>query len=131
MADYKAYQPAIYNKLVNTHSKLHFLFNGWTIRSSKHLLTSIYIYYLNYKGRVVNYLITLLEQLSRHTGINYAVVISNILAHFKVTKESLSYFITNNTRNNNTCLNHLATVFNFKKDNQRIQYTAYTLNLIT
>ena len=59
------------------------------------------------------------------------MVISDVLTYFKVTKESLSYFVTNNTKNNNTCLNYLATVFNFKKDNQRIQYTAYTLNLIT
>ena len=108
------------NKLTNAHLKLYFLFNGWTTRSSKHLLTSVCVHYLNYKGRVVNYLIALLEQLSRHTRINYAAVISNVLAHFKVTKESLSYFVTNNTGNNNTCLNYLATIFNFRKDNRRI-----------
>jgi hypothetical protein len=62
-------------------------------------------------------LIALLEQLSRYTGINYATVIGNVLAYFKVTKESISYFITNNARNNNTCLDYLATVFNFRKDN--------------
>ena len=117
MADYKAYQLAVCNEFVNTHLRLHFLFNGWTTRSSKYLFTSVYIHYLNYKGKVVNYLITLLKQLGRYTGINYTAVIGNILAHFKVTKKSLSYFITDNTRNNNTCLNHLATVFNFKKDN--------------
>ena len=117
MANYTAYQLAIYNKLVNARLKLHFLFNGWTIRSGKHLLTGVCVYYLNCKGRVINYLIALLEQLSYYTGINYAAVIGDILAYFKVTKESLSYFITNNTRNNNTCLDYLATVFNFRKDN--------------
>ena len=106
----------MYDKLANARLKLHFLFNGWTIYSSKHLLTSVCVYYLNYKGRVINYLIALLEQLGRHTRINYAAVISDILAYFKVTKESLSYFITNNTRNNNTYLDYLATVFNFRKD---------------
>ena len=107
----------MYNKLINTCLKLHFSFNSWTIYSSKHLLTSVYIYYLNHKGRVINYLITLPEQLGRYTRINYAAVISDILAYFKVTKESLSYFVTNNTKNNNTYLDYLATVFNFKKDN--------------
>jgi len=108
------------NKLANARLKLYFLFNGWTIRSSKHLLTGVCVYYLNRKGRVVNYLIALLEQLGRYTGINYAAVISDVLAYFKVTKESLSYFITNNARNNNTCLDYLATIFNFRKDNWRI-----------
>jgi len=108
------------DKLTNTHLKLYFLFNGWTTRSGKHSLTSVCVYYLNYKGRVINYLIALPEQLGCHTGINYAVVISNVLAYFKVTKESLSYFVTNNTGNNNTCLDYLATVFNFRKDDWRI-----------
>jgi len=107
----------MYNKLTNTYLKLHFLFNSWTICSSKHLLTSICVYHLNYKGRVVNYLIALLEQLGCHTKINYAIVIGDVLAYFKVTKESLGYFITNNAGNNNTYLDYLATIFNFRKDN--------------
>ncbi len=39
--------------------------------------------------------------------------------------------MTNNARNNNTYLNYLVTVFNFKKDNWRIQCITYMLNLIT
>jgi hypothetical protein len=131
MADYKAYQLAVCNELVNTRLKLYFLFNGWTTHSGKYLLTSVYIHHLNREGRVVDYLIALPEQLGCYTRINYAAVISDVLAHFKVTKESLGYFITDNARNNNTCLDYLATVFNFKKDDWCIQCAAYTLNLIT
>ena len=120
----------MYNKLVNAHLKLHFLFNGWITHSSKYSSTNIYIHYFNYQDKVINYLIALPEQPSRYTGINYAAVIGDVLAHFKVTKESLSYFITNNARNNNTYLNYLATVFNFRKDDRRIRYAAYTLNLV-
>ena len=118
------------DELANARLKLYFLFDGWTTCSGKHLLTSVCIYYLNREGRVVNYLIALLEQLGRHTGINYAAVIGDILAYFKVTKESLGYFVTENARNNNTCLDHLDTVFNFRKDNRRIWCAAYTLNLV-
>ena len=118
------------DKLANARSKLHFSFNSWTTRSGKHSLTSVYVHHLNREGRVVNYLIALPEQLGRHTRINYAAVIGNVLAHFKVTKESLSYFVTNNTRNNNTYLDHLATVFNFRKDDQHIRCAAHTLNLV-
>ena len=107
----------MYNKLITAHLKLYFLFNSWTIYSSKYSLTGVCVYYFNYKSRVINYLITLSEQLSYYTKINYAAVISDILAYFKVTKERLSYFITNNTRNNNTSLDYLITIFNFRKDN--------------
>ena len=130
MADYKAFQLAVCNELVNACLKLYFLFDGWTIYSNKYLFTGVCIYYLNCKGRVVDYLIALLEQLGCYTGINYAMVIGDVLAHFKVTKESLGYFVTDNIGNNNTCLDYLATVFNFRKDDWCIQYTAYILNLI-
>jgi len=72
MQDYKAYQPAIIKELASAHLKLYFSFNGWTTRSGKHALTSICVYHLNCEGRVVNYLIALLEQLGRYIGINYA-----------------------------------------------------------
>ena len=119
------------DKLINARLKLYFLFNSQTIYSSKHLLTGVCVYYFNYKGRVINYLIALLEQLGCYIKINYITVISNILAYFKVTKKSLSYFVTNNTKNNNTYLDYLATIFNFRKDNWCIQYAAYILNFIT
>ena len=129
MQDYEAYQPAVINKLAYTRSKLHFSFDGQTTCSSKHSLTGVCVYHLNREGRVVNYLITLPELLGRHTGINYAEVISNILTHFNVSKERLGYFITNNAANNSTCINYLSTKLNFKKEDYWIQCAAYTLNL--
>jgi len=116
MQNYKAYQPAVINKLANARLKLHFLFDGWTTRSSKHSLTGVCVHHLNRKGKVVNYLIALPEQLGRHTGINYAEVVSSVLTHFSVSKERLSCFITNNTANNGICLDHLSLKFGFKKE---------------
>jgi len=105
------------DELINAHLKLYFLFNGWTIYNSKHSLTSICVYYFNYKGKVVNYLIALLKQLNCYIKINYTTVIGDVLAYFKITKKNLSYFIINNAKNNNTYLDYLVTVFNFKKNN--------------
>ena len=47
----------------------------------------MYIYYLNKKDRVVDYMLTLPAQLSQHSGINYAEVIGNVLDIFKIIKE--------------------------------------------
>jgi hypothetical protein len=89
MQDYKAYQAAVINELACARLKLHFSFDGWTTHNSKHSLTGIYVHHLNHKGRVVDYLIALLELLGRHTGINYAEVIGNVFTHFNVSKERL------------------------------------------
>jgi len=115
---------------MNARLKLHFLFNGWTTRSGKYFLTSVCVHHLNYKGKVVDYLITLLEQLGRHIGINYAEVVSSILTHFGVSKERLGCFITDNAANNGICLDYLSLKFSFKKETCWIWCIAYTLNLI-
>lgn len=130
LCDYEAYQPAVCHELANARSKLHFSFDGWSTRSGKHSLTGVCVHHLNQKGRVVDYLIALPQQLGRHTGINFAEVIGDVLAQFKVTKESLGYFVTDNAGNNDTCLDHLATVFGFNKNHRRIRCAAHTLNLV-
>jgi len=65
---------------------------------------------------VVNYLIALLEQIGRYSGINYTEVIRNTLDSFNISKERLSYFITDNALNNNTALNTLAVKYSFIKE---------------
>lgn len=130
MQDYKAYQPAVIDELISAHLKLHFLFNGQTTRSGKYSLTGVYVHHLNREGRVVDYLIALPELLGRHTGINYANVISNVLTHFNVSKERLGYFITDNAANNGTCIDYLSTELNFKKEDRWIRCAAYILNLV-
>ena len=129
MQDYEAYQAAVIDELACARSKLHFSFDGWTTRSGKHSLTGVCVHHLNREGRVVDYLIALPELLGRHTGINYAEVIGNVLTHFNVSKERLGYFITDNAANNGTCINHLSTKLNFKKEDRWIRCAAHTLNL--
>ena len=58
-------------------------------------------------------------------------VISNVLNTFKITKEQLSYFITNNAYINNTYLDYLVVKFSFNKAYRRTYYTYYILNLVT
>ena len=76
-------------------------------------------------------MLTLPTQLSQHLGINYIEVISNILNTFKIIKERLSYFITNNAYINNTYLDYLVVKFSFNKAYRRTYYAYYILNLVT
>jgi len=79
----------------------------------------------------VDYILALPTQLSQHSGINYAEVISNVLNTFKITKERLSYFITNNAHINNTYLDYLAVKFSFNKAHRRARCACHILNLVT
>jgi hypothetical protein len=58
-------------------------------------------------------------------------VISNVLNTFKIIKERLSYFITNNAYINNTYLDYLVVKFSFNKAYRRARYAYYILNLVT
>ena len=58
-------------------------------------------------------------------------VISNVLNTFKITKERLSYFITNNAYTNNTCLDYLAVKFSFNKAYRYARCAYHILNLVT
>jgi len=78
----------------------------------------------------VDYMLALPTQLGQHLGINYVEVISNILNIFKITKERLGYFITNNAYINDTCLNYLAVKFSFNKAYRRARCACYILNLV-
>ena len=78
----------------------------------------------------MDYILTLPTQLGQYLGINYTEVISNILNTFKIIKERLSYFITNNAHTNNTYLNYLVVKFSFNKAYRRAYYAYYILNLV-
>jgi len=73
----------------------------------------------------VGYILTLPIQLGQHSGINYAEIIGNIFNIFKIIKERLSYFITDNAYINNTYLNYLAVKFSFNKAYRRARCLLY------
>ena len=131
LVNYKVYLPFITKTFTTSKLLLYISFNSQQTPNGKLALISVYIYYLNKEGCVVDYMLTLPMQLSQHLGINYTEVISNVLNIFKIIKERLSYFITNNAHINNTCLNYLAVKFSFNKAYRRTYYAYYILNLVT
>jgi len=131
LANYKAYLPSITKTLAASRSLLYISFNGWQTPNGKLALTGVYIYYLNKEGHIIDYMLALPAQLGQHSGINYAEVIGNVLNIFKITKERLGYFITDNAHINNTCLDYLAVKFSFNKAYRCTHYACHILNLVT
>ena len=122
--------PLVWKELVSANLLVYILFNGWTTQNGKHALIGIYIYYLNQGGRVVNYLIALLEQIGCHSGINYAEVVGNTLDSFNISKKRLGYFVIDNALNNDTALNTLTVKYSFIKEYKRTRYAYHVLNLV-
>jgi hypothetical protein len=66
-------------------SLVYILFNGWIIKDKKKALTSIYVYYIDAKGQIRDFLLALLEQLGEYSGFNYANTVGSVIFEFSLT----------------------------------------------
>jgi hypothetical protein len=57
-------------------------------------------------------------------------VLGPLLKRFSITSTNLSYFVLNNTLNNNTTLVELITTIKFNVKEKRLRCIGYILNLI-
>jgi hypothetical protein len=130
LAEYEAYLPSVTKALAAARSLLHISFDGWQTPNGKLALTGIYTHHLDEKGHVVDYMLALPAQLGQHSGINYAEVIGNVLDTFKITKERLGYFVTDNASTNDTCLDYLGAKFGFNKAHRHARCACHILNLV-
>ena len=64
----------------------------------------MYTYYLDKNGHVVDYMLALPEQLSKHSSVNYIVVINDIIKQFGIMSKRLGFFITDNALNNDSAI---------------------------
>ena len=130
LADFKAFPPAVQIKLQGAITKIHLSFDGWTTRNNRHALTGVYTHYLDENGRVVDHMLALPEQLGKHSGVNYAAVINDILKQFGITSERLGFFITDNASNNDTAIRELSTTYEFDEKFKRIRCSGHILNRV-
>ena len=59
-----------------------------------------------------------------------ASVILPLLTRFGITQDNLGYFVLDNATNNDTTLDELAKVLDFKVEERRLRYIGHILNLI-
>jgi hypothetical protein len=63
-------------------------------------------------GNLKTFLLALPQQLGQHSGVNIADQITAVIEHFNIS-ESISYFMTDNATNNDTCIEALGLEYNF------------------
>src|SRR5205809_5765744 len=111
-------------------SLIHIIFDGWTTRSQRHTLTGIGVHYLTDDGKLLDFILSLPEQISQHTGCNYAETLGEIKACYNLSP-NIGFFTCDNAKSNTICLEYLAREFKFDGRTQRLCCVAHTLNLVT
>lgn len=77
----------------------------------------------------MDYLLALPEQLDRHSGTNYSHTVYDILQKYKVCKENLGWFVTDNAYANDACNEALGEIYGFDKSFKRVRCAAHCINL--
>ena len=130
IADFENYYPAVIDFIAASPTKIHVTFDGWTNKGRKRSFTGIYIHHLDNNGQIREYLLALPRQIGKHTGINLAAVIDEVLCNFGITKEKLGYFTIDNAHNNDTCIEELGQAYDFKAEQRRCRCAAHIINLV-
>lgn len=126
----------IYDKVLGTvtetlHSaitKINISFDLWT-STNKLALLGLVAHFINDAGEPTTTLLSLPRQKGRHTGVNLAETVGDVIAEFHL-EEKLGNFITDNASSNDTCLERLAHEGGYSQKERWIRCTGHVFNLV-
>jgi hypothetical protein len=109
--DFNKYKGIVRQHLQNSLGKIHISFDLWT---SRNLLTlcGIVAHFIDKRGRLSIFLLSLPEIIGSHTGLNIAEGVTTIINEFGL-KDRIGYFVLDNAENNDTAVAALAEEFGF------------------
>ena len=87
------------------------------------------MHFLNDEGKFRTFLLGLLQIKGRHSSENLADRVSKIIHKYRL-EDRISYFVTDNAENNNTCLEDLGAKFGFDKQHRRLRQAAQAASLL-
>ena len=76
------------------------------------------VHFLEDEGKFRTFLLGLPRIEGRHSGENLADRVSDIIHEYRF-KDRIGFFVTDNAKSNNTCLEHLGIELGFKKEHRR------------
>jgi hypothetical protein len=109
-------------------SAIHFSFDLWTSRNLR-ALCGINCHFTDEYGNLKTFLLALPQQEGKHTGVNIADIIAEIITRFDL-QGNISFFNADNASNNDTCIAALADEFDFDPIERRLQYAGHIFNLV-
>jgi hypothetical protein len=96
-------------------SKIHISFNSWITKGGTCGFFGIVAYFATSLGTIYNLPIALLQLTGAHTSEAITIAVTATLRAYRITLDTLGYFVLNNASNNNTAIAAVAREFgNFK-----------------
>jgi hypothetical protein len=109
-------------------SVIHFSFDLWTSKNLR-ALCGINCHFADEYGNLKTFLLALPQQEGKHTGVNIAETIAEIITRFDL-QGNIGFFNADNASNNDTCIAALADEFNFDPIERRLQCAGHIFNLV-
>lgn len=109
-------------------TKINFSFDLWT-SNNKLALLGLCAHFINIEGKAITTLLALPRQTGRHSGLNTAETISEIIASYGL-QDKLGYFTTDNASSNKTCLDYIANEHGFERDKRWVRCSGHIFNLV-
>jgi hypothetical protein len=128
---YNYLKPRVVQELSQALSKIQISFDSWTTKGGKRSFLGIVAHYVNSYGNIQDLPIALPQLTGAHSGEKVADVISQTLRQFSINSRTVSYFVLDNTSNNNSAVAAIAQKMDFDAAYCRIRCGLHTLNFIS
>ncbi|KAI1567826.1 Dimer-Tnp-hAT domain containing protein, partial [Pyrenophora tritici-repentis] len=127
---YKHLKPRVILQLSQALSKVHLSFDGWTTKGGKRGFLGVVAHFVDSRGDLQDLPIALPQLTGAHSGERMAEVVIKTLQDFKITSQSIGYFVLDNAPNNDSTVAILAQEYGFNATHRRLRCGPHTLNLI-
>jgi len=111
-------------------SKVHLSFDGWMTKGGKRGFLGVLAHFVDSRGDLQDLPIALPQLTGAHSGERMGEVVIKTLQDFKITSQSIGYFVLNNATNNDSTITILAQEYGFNATHPRLRCGPHTLNLI-
>jgi hypothetical protein len=124
-------QPQVVSALSSAASKIHVSFDGWTTKGGTRGFFGIVAHFATPSGEIHDLPIALPQLNGAHTGEAIATAVVATLKAYRITSDTLGYFVLDNASNNDTTIAAVAREFgDFNPAQRRLRCGPHTINLI-
>jgi hypothetical protein len=113
----------------NARSQIHITYDGWKSDNGIPMI-GVVAHFVDRNLQLKTILLGLREIQGSHTGENIAEVIRIVLQDYRVSPETLGYYVLDNATKNDTCVESLANDFKFSAGERRLRCAGHVINLV-
>jgi hypothetical protein len=126
--DWASYKSVIQGLLGLAQGKVNISFDLWSSRNILSLC-GIVVHFIDGNGKLRQFLLSIPRLVGSHKGTNIAADVAAIILEFDL-QNRVGYFVLDNAENNDTCMQTLGEVFQFKWRERRLRCAGHVINLV-